>query len=191
MKLKIIKMQKVMIVLKLCMLLTLQTSCISQNVRSFNGEKELYEIVESRTYNSSALYYKTISSADISTLRFDYESLNTYNFNKSWVLEIERFVNFDTIFNPIQRKEIDDKLTSLKSLKLDPRLLHNPGILYLEGKSDKIGLEKISFPFIQEGKDGNLYGFIYRENPTEGIFYIYKLVNRIWEEFAKVQLWIT
>lgn len=191
MKLKIIKMQKVMIVLELCMLLTLQTSCISQNVRIFNGEKELYEIVESRTYNSSALYYKTISSADISTLRFDYESLNTYNFNKSWVLERERFVNFDSIFNPKQRDEIDAKLKSLKKIKLDPDQLKDPSILYLEDERDKIGLEKISFPFIQEGKDGNFYGFIYRENPTEGIFYIYKLVNQKWVEFAKVQLWIT
>lgn len=190
-------MQRELNVLNIILLFIFFSSCKAQIIENNSHDEKLYAIIESKSYNNSVLFHKTISSTDISNLRFNYESLNNHNFSTNWVLERGRFVNFDTIFNSHQQSEIDNKLKRLENVELQRSKLKNPDILYKPqslndgNENNKIGLEKISFPFIQKGLDGNFYGFIYRENPTEGIFYIYILKEDLWEEFAKVQLWIT
>ena len=161
-----------------------------------NFSNKFYEVIETKEYNESVLFYKTMSGEELKKLRLNYESLNQNNYDKNWALEIEQHINFDTIFNKEQQSEINKKIESLKSVVLEPNRLQNPDILYKPevnskgARVKKIGLEKISFPFFQEGKNGDLFAFIYRENPTQGIFYVYKLTNGKWKEFSKLQVWI-
>lgn len=188
-------MQKEMVALRIAFLVV---SFISCNTRSTVGYSfpDVYEIIETKRYNDSVLFYKTIPGNQLVEMRLNYKSLNGHNFQKNWALENERHINFDTIFNKRQQNEIDRKIEALESFVLAPNRLHNPNILYTPDEhvkeviTKKVGLEKISFPFIQKGKNGNLYAFIYRENPTQGIFYIYKLIDGKWKEFSKLQIWI-
>ena len=197
MKLLTILMQKAMIVPKILFLFGIILSCKTRKVVENISQEMSYDVIEIKKYNDSALFYKTIPGNELVELRLSYESLNQNNYDKNWALEKVKHINFDTIFNKEQQSEINKKIESLESVVLEPSQLKNPDILHKPGKNSKgagakkIGLEKITFPFFQEGKDGDLFAFIYRENPTQGIFYVYRFKDGQWKEFSKLQLWIT
>jgi hypothetical protein len=98
------------------------TSFISCGTAKKNGgesREDLYEIIEKVKHRDYDLYYKTLSYEDlIFPDNFSYDMINRYNVEYNSISEKDRFVNFDNIFNEEQRKEIDDRIKNLKSVRL-------------------------------------------------------------------------
>ena len=167
-------------------------SCGIQKRNLDKDEEHLYDIIEKVNYGEDGLYFKTLSFEELPESHlFSYNNINLGNVRFNSITEIERFVNFDTIFNPKQREEIDNRLKNLKVIKLNSSHFSNPKVLSKVRSSFGTPMEKfkghssISFPFIFNGKNGEPYGFIYR---NDGLFYIYKREKNNWEEFARLEI---
>lgn len=167
-------------------------SCGTQQKGINEDQDERYEIIETEKYGEDGLYHKTLSYEELPfNYKFSYEQINQNNVRYNSITEEGRFVNFDTIFNEEQRKEIDNNLKNLKSVKLRRSEMSNPKVLskrrspYGTPMEEQIGYSSISFPFVVEGKNGARYGFIYRNN---GLLYIYKKGKNNWKEFARLEI---
>lgn len=194
---QIIQVEMGMTANKIILLLLITfVSCKSNEGFTNNSEGDLYEIIEAFRYKDHSLYYKTIPYQKLHySENFTYKTLNTYNAKYNSITEEGRFVNFDTIFGKEKRKEIDNQLKSLQSKKLKKYRLSNPEILSKEKSpygtpiGKRKGFTAISFPFIVEADNGDLYGFIYRDS-SMGMLYVFKKANNEWEEFARLEIWI-
>ena len=173
-------------------LILLVVSCRTQQKGISQEQDDLYEIIEKVKYGEDGLYYKTLSYEELPINRkFSYEQINQNNVRYNSITEEGRFVNFDTIFNEEQRKEIDNNLKNLKSVKLRRSEMSNPKVLskkrspYGTPREELVGYSSISFPFVVEGENGDRYGFMYRDS---GLLYIYKKENDLWNEFARLEI---
>ena len=168
-------------------------SCAIQKGNMDKDEEHLYEIIEKVNYGEDGLYYQTLSFEQLPESHlFSYDNINKGNVRFNSITEQQRFINFDTIFNPKQREEIDNRLRNLKSVKLNSSKFTNPEVLSKEKSPFGTPMEKfkghssISFPIIVNGINGEQYGFIYR---SDGLFYIYKKKKNKWEEFARLEIY--
>ena len=173
-------------------LIILFTSCGIQQKGVSQDQDDLYAIIEKVKYGEDGLYHKTLSYEELPfNHNFSYEQINKNNVRYNSITEEGRFVNFDTIFNEEQRKEIDNNLKNLKSVKLRRSEMANPKVLskkrspYGTPMEEEVGYSSISFPFIVEGKNAARYGYIYRD---DGLLYIYKKEETAWKEFARLQI---
>ena len=103
------------------------------NEAAAQKQVDVYQIIEKVNYGENGLYYKTLSHDQVPLNRkFTYDWINESNVQFNSLTEKGRFVNFDTIFNPQQRKEIDYRLKNLSTVKLKRSKLSNPRILSSE-----------------------------------------------------------
>lgn len=174
-------------------------SCGFQKFEENTHLKDAYEVINLEEYGDRILYHETLaySSLPDSGNNFSYENISNNNFDKNWVLETVKHVEFDTVFNASQREEINRKFKELETQKLNPSKLKNPKSLSKVEKGtyyQSEGLEgfiKLTYPFFVKGKDGQLFSFIYRSYYNEGILFIYKQMPYGWREWAKVPIWIS
>ncbi len=171
-------------------------SCKSYEKIAINSYSDLYAIIDAHQYSDNSLFHKTISYEKLPYAEnFSYQVLNKYNVKYNSITEEGRCVNFDTIFSREKREKIDFQFKSLKSRNLKKSRLSHPKILSREKSSygtaikNRKGFSRISYPFILEADNSDLYGFIYRES-SMGILYVYKKVNDKWREFARLEIWI-
>lgn len=180
------------------LLLLIFSSCGITRLEDSNNLEAAYEVINIEKYGDNVLHHETLpfSSLPNHGKKFSYESINNNNFNKNWVLERNKHVELDTVFNPSKIKEINQKFRNLKSHKLDPSKLKNPKSISRKIKGadesqDVEGFIKLTYPFFVQGKDNTIYGFIYRSYYNEGILFIYKKTVSGWKEWAKVPVWIS
>ncbi|WP_324720021.1 hypothetical protein [Salinimicrobium sp. HB62] len=167
-------------------------SCGTQQKGINEDQDDRYAIIETVKYGEDGLYYKTLSYEELPfNYKFSYEQINQNNVRYNSITEEDRFINFDTIFNEKQRKEINNNLKNLKSVKLRRSEMSNPKVLskkrspYGTPMEKQIGYSSITFPFVVEGENGDRYGFMYRDS---GLLYIYKKENDLWNEFARLEI---
>ena len=167
-------------------------SCGAQKKSISENQDDLYAIIEKIKYGEDGLYHRTLSYGELPFKNnFSYEQINRNNVKYNSITETVKFVNFDTIFNEAQREEIDNSLKNLKSVKLKKSAMSNPEYLsrkrspYGTPIDEQVGYSSISFPFIVEGKNGDSYGFIYR---NDGLLYIYKKERSHWNEFSRLEI---
>ncbi|MDX1603845.1 MAG: hypothetical protein R3209_12305 [Salinimicrobium sediminis] len=167
-------------------------SCGTQQKGIKENQDDRYAIIETVKYGEDGLYHKTLSYEELPfNYKFSYDQINQNNVRYNSITEKGRFVNFDTIFNEEQRKEIDNNLKNLKSVKLRWSEMSNPKVLskkrspYGTPREELVGYSSISFPFVVEGENGDRYGFMYRDS---GLLYIYKKENDLWNEFARLEI---
>lgn len=195
MKPKIIQMRKVIIVHSffLGMICPMIFSCVVPKNMEVQTQEDQYKIIEKVNYIDNSLYYKTLSYNQLpDTHMFSYDKINEANVKYNSITEKERFVNFDTIFSPEQRKEIDYRLKDLESVKLKKSRMSNPEVLsqvrtpYGTPLDEQKGFNSVTFPVIVNSAKGVPYGFIYRN--SSGLLHIYKKEKNNWEEFARVEI---
>ena len=167
-------------------------SCGTQQKGFKENQDDRYTIIEAVKYGEDGLYHKTLSYEELPfNYKFSYGQINQNNVRYNSITEEGRFLNFDTIFNEEQRKEIDSNLKNLKSVKLRRSEMSNPEVLSKKRSPDgtpmeeQVGYSSISFPFVVEGKNGARYGYIYR---NDGLLYIYKKEKNNWREFARLEI---
>ena len=185
----IITMRKVVIA-RLFLLTILSGGCATSNIKKHQSEEELaFELIEHMKYGKGILNRQTLSFKDLQNKNdswlFNLEEIDQRNYNRNWVTENKPFVDFDTIFSPEQKLSADKKFRSLKNKKLLPRELNNPEILANNGSV------VITFPIIQQGKTGEIYGFIAEYTSPESTLFIFKRTSLGWKEVAKVALGIS
>ena len=193
-KLQTILMQKEMIVYKITIVIftffIVGCGVIKDSVKS---QEDVYQIIEKVNYGEDGLYYKTLSYEQLPLNRkFSYDKINEVNVKYISITEKERFVNFDTIFDEAQRKEIDYRLKNLESVKLKKSRMSNPEVLskirtpYGNPMDEQKGINSVTFPVIVYSAKGVPFGFIYRN--SSGLLHIYKKEENNWEEFARVEI---
>lgn len=170
-------------------------SCKIATVNTKNKKNELYAIIEKGNYKNGDLYFKTESYQKFSE-KLNYNYLNKYNVKNNSILELDRYVNFDSIFSPYQISEIGKSFNTINQRKIKKSFLSKPEILSKEinceigmKKGERSGCLRITYPFIIKSKKGTDYAFIYR-NTGMGILYVYKKYNGRWDEFARVEIWV-
>lgn len=168
-------------------------SCGTPKERTARNQADVYRLIEKVNYIDNSLYYKTLSYNQLpDTHMFSYDKINEANVKYNSITEKERFVNFDTIFSPEQRKEIDYRLKNLESVKLEKSRMSNPEVLsqvrtpYGTPLDEQKGFNSVTFPVIVNSAKGVPYGFIYRN--SSGLLHIYKKEKNNWEEFARVEI---
>lgn len=195
MKQQIIPTQKEMIVPKILTLIlaVFVLSCGTHKKSIVQSQDDLYDIIEKVNYGEGSLFFKTLSYDQLPfTQMFSYSKVNEGNVKLNSITEKGRFVNFDTIFNEEQRKEIDYHLKNLENTKLKPSQFSNQKVLskvrtpYGTPMKNQKGVSSITFPFIINSAKEVPYGFIYRN--STGLLHIYKKENIGWMEFARVEI---
>ena len=158
-----------------------------------HNQEDVYQIIEKVNYGENSLYYETLPFDKVPLNRkFSYDKVNESNVRYNSITEKGRYVNFDTIFDLKQRKEIDYRLKNLESVKLKPSKLARPEILskertpYGTPMDETKGRNSITFPFIVNSAKGVPFGFIYRN--STGLLHIYKKKEGNWEEFSRVEI---
>lgn len=195
MKQQIIPAQKEMNVPNIItvILIVFVISCGTTKENVVQTQENIYDIIEKVNYGEEGLFYRTLSYDQLPfTQMFSYNKVNEENVKLNSITEERRFVNFDTIFNEEQRKEIDYHLKNLETTKLKPSQFSNPKVLskvrtpYGTPLEDQKGRNSITFPFIVNSAKKVPYGFIYRN--STGLLHIYKKQGNNWEEFARVEI---
>jgi len=177
----------------LVFILIMVSSCGTHKKSISQSQDNVYDIIEKVNYGEEGLFYKTIPYELLpASEMFSYEKVNKLNVKFNSVTEKGRFVNFDTIFNEEQRKEIDYHLKNLENTKLKPSQFSNQKVLskvrtpYGTPMKNQKGVSSITFPFIINSAKEVPYGFIYRN--STGLLHIYKKENIGWMEFARVEI---
>jgi len=167
-------------------------SCSTTSTIIKEQKIENYKIIEKVNYGKKGLFYKTLSYEELPfNYSFSYDKLNQNNVRYNSITERNRFVNFDTVFNIAQQRKIDSSFKNLSPVKLKKSLFTDPKIIskkrseYGTPRTELVGYSSISYPFIVNSKNGEKYGFIYRD---DGLMYIYKKENKFWEEFARLEI---
>lgn len=195
MKPKIIQVRKVTTVPSFLLGFTILMifSCGVQKNMKVQTQEDQYKIIEKVKYVDKSLYYKTLSYDQLPvTHMFSYDKINEANVKYNSITEKGRFVNFDSIFDEAQRKEIDYRLKNLESVKLKKSQISNPEVLskirtpYGTPLDEQKGFNSITFPVIVNSAKGVPFGFIYRN--SSGLLHIYKKEENTWEEFARVEI---
>lgn len=182
-------------VIKFILIFAIVGGCKSQVPSKDYSKNDLYKIIEKESYKSNSLYFKTISYEKLLYPEsFSFKHINEYNVKYNSIVEENRYVNFDTIFNTAQKRQINKNFRDLQSKRLRKKKFSHPEIISnISNKSYGIkreGAERVSFPFIISSKNGSNYGFIYRQSSVDGTIYIYKKINDCWKEFCKVEIWV-
>ncbi|QDH80184.1 hypothetical protein FKX85_14500 [Echinicola soli] len=190
--------QKGISVISVLLVIVAAMGCASAPLTTEIGEdhKMAYEVINLLPLSERGLYYKTLDRDDPSIYgMLDYATINQNNRKESFVLELERYMDLDTVFTERQRIELDRKLKSVESVELDKRRLNVKQLRYDHKETGK--LEKITFPVFQKDAKGSLYAILYYSWATPQWFngaskiYIYKRKNGKWEKFAMVFVSIT
>lgn len=185
MKLKIIQMPLEVIV-KFLIILCVSCNSYKMNDKIFTDDQLAYELINTINYRNGVLNRTTLSYEELSQknlLKID--EISDRNYKNNWVFENEPYVNFDTIFSNSQKYLINENFKKLQKVKLNPRKLKYTNAL------SKNGQTLITFPFVQEGKDGILYAFLVQMSSPESSLYIFVRNKEGWQEFAKVALGIS
>lgn len=153
--------------------------------------QDVYSIIEKKSYKTGQLYFKTLGSEKITGRRnLTYNYLVQGNVKDNYLTEVPPYMNFDSIFNKEQREEITKNLQHPGSKKLKIKFLQNPEILVkTQDENSFLPNEYIIYPFFVKDRNDNMYGFIYRSGAS-GDVEIYKKINSVWTEFARVGIWI-
>ena len=197
MKLQIHRWLKVVLVINLILISCSQKSYVSTEI----DHKGLgYELIDQFPTSKNGLYHITYGGSEGFLERWlRYDVINEDNRKENFIVELERYVDLDTIFTLIQREELDKQFQNLESIKLDEGKLKNKQLRKTMDKSklEPDMLDAVSFPVIQPSKDGTLYAFMYYawasfdgHNGSSEI-YIFKRVDGKWMQFAKVWVSIT
>ncbi|HSJ68349.1 MAG TPA: hypothetical protein VK921_11760 [Anditalea sp.] len=197
MKLQTHSLLRVLLVINLILISCSQKSYISTEIDHIGLG---YELINQFPSSKKGLYYKTYGGNEGRLEGWlSYRVINDGNRKENYILELERFVDFDTIFTPVQREELDKQFQNLESIKLDENRLKDKRLRKTMDKSNlEPGiLDAVSFPVIQPSKDGILFAFMYYawssfdgHNGSSEI-YIYKRDGEKWERFAIVFVSIT
>ncbi|WP_137403373.1 hypothetical protein [Echinicola rosea] len=190
--------QKVINVINLFLLIVLMTACATSPLLMKNETKNdlEYEVIKLLSLSDNGLFYKTLKADHPSIYgMMDYNMINENNRKESVITEMDRYLDFDTIFNASQRMELDHKLKNLKNVHLDRKQLKISKLRYEHTGTGR--LERITFPIFQQDSKGNLYAFLFYSWSTlkrmNGASYIYIFVkhNNKWEKLSTVFVSIT
>lgn len=142
------------------------------------GQETLeYSLIDKLDYKG--IYNQTKQFSNIASKnQFNMDYINGYNRSKSEILERENFIDFDTIFSSAQVNAIDEKIKNLKEINLKKKKLSNSTLT----KSNPYVY--ITYPIIQKGRSGNIYGIIYESTSTESLIRIFKQVNGEWVQIV-------
>jgi hypothetical protein len=177
-------------------------SCLAQerSSTSVDGSGDAYKLINLQ-YPSGLLREFTTWAGDIAVSdALSYEWLNENNRGPipGGALEITPFVDFDTLLTKMQKSELGDKFKNLRQVtlqkdKIDAQLISQAAIEN-RAAEPQFCYGIVSFPIIQEGKDGILYGIIYEmsgictvSHPGSNM-HVYRKVEDKWEYFCIVNV---
>src|SRR5690554_6754485 len=131
---------------------------------------EGYELIDAVHSNPNGfLRQRTVGKTDQDGEFITYEHLNEFNRHSSKIFDNKPYVDFDSLLTKKQKKELVKKMEKLSVVQLDPSrvIQHVLSDEEIDAQLQKIEMGKsfgytiISFPIIQEGKNGIKYAIIY------------------------------
>src|SRR5690554_1309556 len=163
--------------------------------------EDAYEIINLQ-YPKGRLLEATIGSEtqyDGEFLTYLWLNENNRERTPTGVLAITPFVDFDTLLTEAQKKELTWKFKHLPEVILDQHKVSAETIRQIDIEKNADNKEFfpygiVSFPLIQEGKDGSQYGIIYE---IKGIYpvshpgsnmHVYRKHDGKWEYFCIVNV---
>ncbi|WP_205623542.1 hypothetical protein [Anditalea andensis] len=162
---------------------------------------DAYEIINIK-YPEGLLRDTTIGTANEFNRTFlSYAWLNENNREliPGGVLMVVPYVDFDTLLTKKQKDELTLKFESVSEFALKQDKINAKTISKLDIKKridaeDRICYGVVSFPIIQEGKDGIMYGIIYEmsricpvSDPGSNM-HVYRKIKGKWEYFSIVNV---
>ncbi|MCH7410881.1 hypothetical protein MM239_15845 [Belliella sp. DSM 111904] len=166
-----------------------------------------YDFLRFLYYNPNVIVRQNTVGAEEDGLSqyINYRQINLGNRSSRMPLDTINYVDFDTLLSVEQKVELIKKLDELKSVNLDPNII-NVNIFSTEeieenfrklreklgeGEfSGSLGYSVISFPIIQEGKNGEIYAIIfltgasYYGGGAGGNIRIFRDIGMGWEFFV-------
>ncbi|WP_143961711.1 hypothetical protein [Litoribacter populi] len=192
---------KVILAFNCSIFLTLSCTSLKNHPVTIDDEHLAYELLNQFDIIEGALFYKTKGFDVDNRLKdwFNYESINFNNRKESYILERDRFVDFDTVFSSQQQEKLDNNLKNIEPVNLKEEKLNINRLRYTRKRTelDVDFLQALTFPIIQRDKNDNIFAFFfYSWSSIDGLngsseIYIYKRDGDKWERFAVVFVSIT
>ncbi|WP_143961712.1 hypothetical protein [Litoribacter populi] len=150
-----------------------------------------YELINQFPTSQKGLYYKTYGGNDGYLKRWlRYQVINEENRKENFIVELERHVDFDTIFSVKQRHELDSMFENLKEVQLQEEKLDVSSLRRTDDVSEVGKVDRITFPVFQTGEDGRVYAFMFyssfHTNTGSSEIYVFRREKDRWQNFAKV-----